>query len=65
MPRCNNESAWKKGEHLAAAIHATLSERWGANLQPELSYGAYTFSDKEDVSTGLKKAATGMLKIKE
>lgn len=65
MPRCNNEPAWQKGEELAKAIHQALSESWGPNLKPEVSFGAYTFRDHEDVSTGLKKAADGMTKLQK
>lgn len=63
LPRCDNANAWKKGELLAGALHDALCNLWGPGLKPSINYGAYTFSDKEDLSSGLKQAATGMTRL--
>jgi diguanylate cyclase (GGDEF)-like protein len=57
LMRCDNPSAWRKGESLAALLYDELSEVHSCRLEVGISYGAYTFSGNEDVSTGLKEAA--------
>lgn len=63
LPRCTNENAWKKGEAVAAAIYDSLVELWGPNLKPVISFGAYTFKNKEDLPSGLKLAAQSMTQL--
>lgn len=63
LPRCDNASAWKKGEHIASVLYDTLATLWGPNLKPQISYGAYTFMEKEDLAQGLKQAAADLTKL--
>lgn len=63
LPRCNNEFAWRKGEEIASKLYDVLTKNWGPNLKPSISYGAYTFREKEDVATGLKKAASSLTRL--
>lgn len=63
LPRCNNENAWKKGEKVAAALYDALCDLWGPNLKPQIGFGAYTFSSKDDLAQGLKLAAEGITKV--
>lgn len=63
LPRCSNENAWKKGELVAAKVYDALIGLWGPNLKPVLSYGAYTFKNKEDIAAGLKNAAQSMTQL--
>ncbi len=64
LPRCDNAAAWKKGKQLAASIYEALTTSWGPTLKPSISYGAYTFREKENVATGLKKAAESLTHLK-
>lgn len=57
LPRCDNKSAWKKGEYVSSAIYDALEALWGPGMKPQISYGAYTFREKEDLGVGLKEAA--------
>lgn len=63
LPRCNNENAWKKGEKVAVTLYDALCALWGPNLRPHISFGAYTFGEKEDLAQGLKRAAEGVTKL--
>ena len=63
LPRCNNENAWKKGEKIASALYDALCDLWGPNLQPNISYAAYTFSEKEDLAEGLQAVAKSLTKL--
>ena len=63
LPHCDNADAWKKGEKLACALHDALIKLWGPNMNPSISYGAYTFREKEDLASGLKQAAQGLTKL--
>jgi diguanylate cyclase (GGDEF)-like protein len=63
LPRCDNTSAWKKGEHIASVLYDTLANLWGPNLKPQINYGAYTFQEKEDLAQGLKQAAADLTKL--
>lgn len=63
LPRCNNENALKKGEKVATILYDALCDLWGPNLRPHISFGAYTFRDKDDLSQGLKRAAESITKI--
>ncbi|MDE2029351.1 MAG: GGDEF domain-containing protein [Alphaproteobacteria bacterium] len=60
LMRCDNASAWRKAEMLAADLQKEIGEIHGCKLDVTVSYGAYTFRDNEDVSTGLKEAAQAM-----
>jgi diguanylate cyclase (GGDEF)-like protein len=57
LVRCENVPAWKKAEQLAAVLRDKLGEVHGHKLDVAISYGAYTFRENEDVTTGLKQAA--------
>jgi len=63
LPHCNNENAWIKGEIIARDIYDSLTKVWKGTLSPEISYGAYSFNEKEELSTGLKKAASNLTKL--
>lgn len=63
LPRCDNASAWKKGEQMAGAVFEALTTIWGPGLRPNVTYGAYTFQDKEDLAMGLKHAATSVTRL--
>ena len=65
LVRCDNAEAWKKGEHLSSILYEGLVEVHGCKLELAISFGAYTFRDNEDISTGLKQAAVTMTKIKQ
>ncbi|MDR3450268.1 MAG: diguanylate cyclase [Alphaproteobacteria bacterium] len=60
LMRCDNAAAWRKAEALATTLQQGLLEIHGCKLDIRVSYGAYTFRDKEDVATGLKEAAGAM-----
>jgi diguanylate cyclase (GGDEF)-like protein len=62
LMRCDNEAAWRKAEALATTLQQALTEIHGCKLDVRVSFGAYTFRDNEDVSTGLKEAAKAMTK---
>jgi len=64
LPRCDNENAWKKGEQLAGAVFAALAAKEGLTLRPNVTYGAYTFQEKEDLAVGLKQAASNLTQLK-
>jgi diguanylate cyclase (GGDEF)-like protein len=57
LMRCDNASAWRKGEQLASSLYEATVEVHGCKLDVAISYGAYTFRDDEDLATGLKEAA--------
>jgi len=63
LPRCDNANAWKKGEQLAGAVFESLAAKEGLTLRPTVTYGAYTFQDKEDLATGLKRAASNVTRL--
>ena len=63
LPRCDNQNAWIKGEAIASLLHGTLAKVWGPGLEPVISYGAYTFADKEDVAQGLKNAGAALTRL--
>lgn len=63
LPRCDNPNAWLKGEAIASLLHVTLAKVWGPGLEPVISYGAYTFADKEDVAQGLKNAGAALTRL--
>jgi diguanylate cyclase (GGDEF)-like protein len=60
LMRCDNASAWRKAEVLASDLQRALVEVHGCKIDIRVSYGAYTFRDNEDLSTGLKEAAQSM-----
>jgi diguanylate cyclase (GGDEF)-like protein len=63
LARCDNAHGWKKGEQVASVLHDALMNLWGPGLKPVVSYGAYTFREKEDIATGLKQAAQGLTQL--
>lgn len=63
LVRCNNDDAWKKGREIAALLMTTLASVNGKNLALDVSFGAYTFHEEEDVATGLKAAARALTKV--
>lgn len=63
LPRCDNQNAWKKGEKVATNLYDALCDLWGPNLRPQIGFGAYTFSSKDDLAQGLKLAAEGITKV--
>jgi len=63
LPRCDNESAWKKGEQMASAVFEALTDVLGPGLRPNVTYGAYTFQEKEDVAIGLRQAASSVTRL--
>ena len=65
LVRCDNPAAWKKAEILAAGIYQALAKIKECKVQPVVSYGAYTFREKENLSTGLKQASMSMTRITE
>ena len=60
--RCNNENAWKKGRELATLLTRALETIDNVKLGLEISFGAYTFREEEDVAIGLKEAAHSLTK---
>ena len=60
LMRCDNASAWRKAESMAAQLQETLAR---GNLGIKVSYGAYTFRDNENLATGLKEAAQTMMAV--
>ena len=63
LVRCNNENAWKKGRELAAILTNALDTIDGKKLALDISFGAYTFREDENVATGIKEAAQAITKI--
>jgi diguanylate cyclase (GGDEF)-like protein len=63
LARCGNDDAWKKGRSLAALLSAALAVIDGKELGLDISFGAYTFREEEDVATGLKEAAHALTKV--
>jgi diguanylate cyclase (GGDEF)-like protein len=63
LMRCDNAAAWRKAEVVAIKLQNALSEIHTQKLKIKVSYGAYTFRDREDVSIGLKEAAQTMLSV--
>ena len=57
LMRCDNLAAWTKGKLIAKHLHENLKEIHGCDLKLEISYGAYTFRENEDIAKGLKQAA--------
>lgn len=62
LPRCDNASAWKKGEQIAGAVFDTLSSWEELDAKPSVVYGAYTFQEKENLAIGLREAASSVTK---
>lgn len=63
LPRCDNADAWKKGEQIASALYDALAKIWGPGVQPNVTYGAYTFREKEELAVGLKNAAGSVTRL--
>jgi diguanylate cyclase (GGDEF)-like protein len=64
LMRCDNESAWSKGEDLARKLYECLAQVHGVQLPIIISYGAYTFKGSEDVAAGLKEAAHALTRAR-
>lgn len=64
LVRCDNENAWKKAEILSNVVQEALAKIQDSNLDIQVSYGAYTFRDNEDLAVGLKEAAESMTRAK-
>lgn len=62
LARCDNVDAWKKAEMLATFLHQDLQEIQGCAMNIRISYGAYTFRDKDDLAQGLREAAQSVTK---
>ncbi|MFA5040466.1 MAG: GGDEF domain-containing protein [Bdellovibrionales bacterium] len=60
LVRCDNAAAWRKAETLSAQLQQALTEVHDCKLNINVSYGAYTFRDNEDLAVGLKEAADAM-----
>ena len=60
LMRCDNAAAWRKAETLSASLQQALTEIQGCTLNINVSFGAYTFRDNEDLAVGLKEAAQTM-----
>jgi diguanylate cyclase (GGDEF)-like protein len=63
LVRCDNNAAWRKGRALAAQLAADLETVSGQKLELDISFGAYTFREEEDVAAGLKHAAQTLTKV--
>jgi len=62
LVRCDNPSAWRKGEALADIIMQNLAKIPGCTITPVVNFGAYTFKEKESVTTGIKRASESITK---
>jgi diguanylate cyclase (GGDEF)-like protein len=60
LVRCDSPSAWKKGELIATKLQEVLLTVCDNKITPAVNYGAYTFRENEDVSGGLKNAASAV-----
>jgi len=65
LVRCDNPAAWKKAEKLAGGVFQALAKIKDCKVPPVVSYGAYTFREKENLATGLKQAALSVTRIEE
>lgn len=63
LPHCDNENAWRKGESLSTEIYDSLVKVWKGSAKPEISYGAYTFNEKEELASGLRQASANLTKL--
>jgi len=58
MIRCPNNEAWVKGRAVAAQLTKALQQIDNNRFGLEVSFGAYTFGEKDNVAKGLKEAAS-------
>jgi diguanylate cyclase (GGDEF)-like protein len=65
LARCDNENAWKKGRELAALLLTVLDVVDEQKLNLDISFGAYTFREDEDVASGIKQAAHDLTKMQK
>ncbi|MBI1272889.1 MAG: diguanylate cyclase [Alphaproteobacteria bacterium] len=63
--RCDNDNAWRKGESLAVILQEKMAEVHGNPFELEVSFGAYTFQNEDDVTKGLHAAAGAMTTKKD
>ncbi|MCL2504800.1 MAG: diguanylate cyclase [Alphaproteobacteria bacterium] len=62
--RCENDFAWSKARILAALLEEALFYVSNAHNETlKISYGAYTFGEKETALSGLKKAAKALTSV--
>ena len=61
LVRCGNDDAWRKADSLAMKMQMAVQSVHGHAFDLLVSYGAYSFSGREDVATGLQNAAQAML----
>jgi diguanylate cyclase (GGDEF)-like protein len=61
LVRCNLENAWRKGALLAEQMRAAIAEVHGHTFDLSVSFGAYTFVERDDVANGIQAAAKAML----
>lgn len=61
LVRCNLENAWRKGALLAEQMRAAIAEVHGHTFDLSVSFGAYTFVERDDVARGIQAAAKAML----
>ena len=57
LMRCDNIGAWRKAESLALQLQQTISEVHECKLDIQVSFGAYTFRDHDNLTVGLQEAA--------
>lgn len=61
LVRCNPENAWRKGALLAEQMRVAVAEIHTHTFDLSVSFGAYTFVERDDVANGIKAAAKAML----
>ncbi|MGB4101601.1 MAG: GGDEF domain-containing protein [Alphaproteobacteria bacterium] len=61
LVRCDLENAWRKGALLAEQMRGAVAEVHTHTFDLSVSYGAYTFGERDDVANGVKSAAKAML----
>jgi diguanylate cyclase (GGDEF)-like protein len=60
LVRCSNDDAWRKAESLAQIMQDAVREVHQHNLSLSISFGAYSFAPRDDVTAGLGQAAKAM-----
>ncbi|MEJ0063827.1 MAG: diguanylate cyclase [Alphaproteobacteria bacterium] len=61
LTRCGTDDAWRKAELLAEHMRDAVRKIHGQVFVLEVSFGAYTFAGREDVTNGIQSAARAML----
>lgn len=57
LARCANDAAWKKAEGMAGHLFEALKSLPELATPPVISYGAYTFREKDTLPASAQKAA--------